>query len=165
MSVCVCLKVNKFSPQRQKSRHSQSNCWSCSPALCLYRPAWTTAELKPRHVRSTTCWYQNPLWCQCPPLQNTKTTLPRGCLKTGLGRSFYSFPVRDLFFFFLVLHQCNAEKVQNLLGIIFFLLFSHSSAHCSHWRKASQGHILHMQHILWQENTMCFKWVAAISGM
>lgn len=92
------LKVKKFSPQRQNSRHSQSNCWSCSPVLCLYRPAWTTAELKPRHVRSTTRWYQYPLWCQCPPLRYIKTTLPRRCLKTGLGRSFYSFPFRDLFF-------------------------------------------------------------------
>lgn len=34
------------------------------------------------------------------------------------------------------------------------VLFSHSSAHCSHWRKASQGQILLTQHILWRE-TQC----------
>lgn len=160
MSVCVFLKVNKFSPQRQNSRHSQSNCWSCSPVLCLYRPAWTTAELKPRHVRSTTRWYQYPLWCQCPPLRNIKTTLPRRCLKTGLGRSFYSFPFRDLFFvcFSFDFTSVQCSKSLKSSGYNFLVessvLFSHSSAHCSHWRKASQGQILLAQHVLWRE-TQC----------
>lgn len=156
MSVCVFFKSEKILSTETKLPSFTVELLILQSCVVFVQTS-VNDRRDTRHVRSTTRWYQYPLWCQCPPLRNIKTTLPRRCLKTGLGRSFYSFPFRDLFFvcFSFGFTSVQCSKSLKSSGYNFLVessvLFSHSSAHCSHWRKASQGQILLTQHILWRE--------------
>lgn len=157
MSVCVFFKSEKILSTETKLPSFTVELLILQSCVVFVQTSVNDrrAETETREIHHTLV--SVPTLMSMPSFTKYETTLPRRCLKTRLGRSFYSFQFRDLFFvcFSFGFTSVQCSKSLKSSGYNFLVessvLFSHSSAHCSHWRKASQGQILLTQHILWRE--------------